>query len=161
MDEFRPEYVEALDAARWNCWWYLTLAIPFLLLVPAAVKRKFGCLAIPATYFFTWLAFNLCIQHYWAAKKINAVTEAEWADVTADTGRLFAGITTIPYVFVYVSVITVLTYSIAGVLRYCFGKSNDSTPKNGKPNDTKPKNSRPKKAKPKRPEPVRVNPWTD
>ena len=105
----------------------------------------------------------MCIRdrHYWAAKKINAVTEAEWADVTADTGRLFAGITTIPYVFVYVSVITVLTYSIAGVLRYCFGKSNDSTPKNGKPNDTKPKNSRPKKAKPKRPEPVRVNPWTD
>ena len=151
VDEFRPEYVEALDAARWNYWWYLSLAIPFLLLVPAAVKRKFGCLAISATYFLTWLTLNLCIQHYWAAKKINAVTEAEWADVTADTGRVFAGISTIPYVFVDISVIAVLIYSIAGVLRYCFGKSNDTRPNNGKP----------KKAKPKRREPVRVNPWTD
>ena len=113
MDEFRPEYVEALNAARWNYWWYITLAIPFLLLVPAAAKRKFGCLVIPPTYFLTWLAFNLCIQHYWAAKKINAVTEAEWEDVTADTGRLFAGISTIPYVFVYVSVVAFSIYSLS------------------------------------------------
>ena len=117
MEEFRPEYVEALDAARWGWLWYATLAVPFLLLIPAAVKRKFGCLAFPAAYVLTWLVFNIHVQNYWAAKKANAVTDAEWADVTGDTARVFAGATTIPYVVVYVSIVGAAIYAIAAIFR--------------------------------------------
>ena len=117
MEELRPEYVEALNAAKWGWLWCATLAVPFLLLIPAAAKRKFGCLAFPTAYFLTWLVFNIHIQNYWAAKKANAVTDAEWADVTADTGRVFAGVTTIPYVLVYVSVVGAVIYGIVAMCR--------------------------------------------
>ena len=126
MDEIRPEYVEALNAARWNYWWYVAAAIPALLLVPAALTRKLGCLAFPAAYFLSWLALNFAVQHYWAAKEANAVTDAEWADVTADTAQLYAGVTTIPYAFVYVSIVGALIYTTVGVVRSMFKpKSNN------------------------------------
>ena len=117
MEEFRPEYVDALNAAKWGWLWYATLVVPLVVLIPAAVKRKFGCLAFPAAYFLTWLVFNIHVQNYWAAKEANAVADAEWADVTADTARVFAGATTIPYVVVYVSAIGAVIYAIAAICR--------------------------------------------
>ena len=97
--------------------WYATLTVPLVVLIPAAAKRKFGCLAFPAAYFLTWLVFNIHIQYYWAAKKANAATDAEWADVTSDTARVFAGATTVPYVLVYVSVVGAVIYGIAAICR--------------------------------------------
>lgn len=117
MEEFRPEYVEALNAARWGWLWYVTLAVPFLLLTPSIVKRKYGSMPFPAAYFLTWLAFNLHIQNYWAVKKANVGASDEWADVTA---RLFASVTTIPYVFVYVSLVGAVLYGVTRIMQLCF-----------------------------------------
>ncbi|MCA9198558.1 MAG: hypothetical protein KDA87_13515 [Planctomycetales bacterium] len=119
MDKFRPEYVEALNAARWNYWWYIAVAIPFLLFVPAAVKRKYGCFVFPTAYFSSWLTLNLSVQHYWSAKAANAVTTEEMMDVTADTARALAPLTTVPIVFVYVSVAGALVYAVVGFMRFC------------------------------------------
>ena len=117
MEEFRPEYVEALNAAQWGWLWYATLAVPFLVFVPAAATRKLGCFAFPTAYFLAWLVFNIHVQNYWAAKEANAVTDAEWADVTADTAQVFAGVATVPYVVVYVSVVGAVVYGIAAIGR--------------------------------------------
>ena len=139
MDELRPEYVEAVNSARLNFWLYAAAAISLLFFIPAAATKKFGCLAFPASYFLTWLLLNVAIQHYWAAKKTNAITDAEWADVTADTARLFAGLTTIPYAFVYVSIVGALIYSVAGIARLFFKPKQDdrdrplNKPKRAKP----------------------------
>ena len=40
MEIFRPEYVEALDAARWNAWWLLALVVPFILAVGPVLDKR-------------------------------------------------------------------------------------------------------------------------
>ena len=118
MDEFRPEYVQALDAARWNFWWYVAAVIPILLLVPAAAKRRLGCLAFPLAYFLSWVAFCCAVEYYWTTKEQHAATGAEWADVTADTGRLFGPVLVgVPLVVIYVSLVAGLIYATAAIVR--------------------------------------------
>jgi hypothetical protein len=117
MDEFRPEYSQAIDAARWNFWWYIAAAIPLLLFIPAAAKRQLGCLAFPLAYTLSWIAMCAAVEYYWAAKKSNAVTEAEWNDVIADTARVFAPATVIPFVVVYVSVVGAVVYGLFAIVR--------------------------------------------
>lgn len=118
MDEFRPEYVNALDAARWNFWWYVAGAIPLLLLIPAAVKRRFGCLAFPLSYALSWVAFFCAVQYYWSVKMALAQTDAELSDATADTARLFGPfLVGVPLVLIYVSLVGVIVYGVAALVR--------------------------------------------
>ena len=118
MDNFRPEYVQALSVARWNFWLYVAAAAPVLLLIPAAVKRRFGCVAFPLSYALSWLAFFLAVEYYWSVKLAVAQTDAEMVDASGDTARLFGPfLVGVPLVLVYVSVVSVGVYGVAAFIR--------------------------------------------
>jgi len=118
VDEFRPEYVQALDAARWNFWWYVAGAIPLLLLIAAAAKRKFAWIAFPLSYLLSWIAFFFAVEYYWGVKMAVAQTDAEMLDATADTARLFGPFFVgVPLVLIYVSLVGVVVYGTAALVR--------------------------------------------
>ena len=124
MDEFRPEYVQALEAARWNFWWYVAGAVPLLLLIPAAAKRRFGCIAFPLSFASCWIAFFCAVQYYWDVKMELAETDAEISDATADTARLFGPfLVGVPLVLVYVALVGAIVYGLAATVRL-FGSRN-------------------------------------
>ncbi len=124
MPEFRPEYVEALNAARWNAWWIAVLAIPVVLLSFSALKRRFGCVTFSVAFVLSWLAFFFAVQYYWDAKLEIAKTPEEIADATADSGRAFGPfLVGIPLVFVYVSIVAVVIYGLVATLRWLMGNS--------------------------------------
>ena len=117
MDELRPEYVNAVEAALWNYWFILAYLLPFLILLPLGWKRSHRILtAIGAVLSLAicWLCYAKGIRYMWYIREINAQTEAEWADVTADTAKLFAPIIIgIPFAVGY----TLLSLLVSEVLR--------------------------------------------
>ncbi len=118
MEEFRPEYVEAINSARWNAWWIVVLVFPILLMTFTAINRRFGCVAFPIACAITWFSFVFAVEYYWDVKAQSAVTDAEIADASADTGRLFGPAAVGgPLVFAYVTVVTGLVYGTTAVIR--------------------------------------------
>ena len=105
MDPFRPEYVDAVNAAAWNHWFFLALAVPPLLLIPlnwyrfhwALITVAFLCAAV-----LCLICFGLGVEYIWHVKEIHAQTTAEHADVTADTAKVFApALIGVPYAIFY------------------------------------------------------------
>ena len=58
-------------------------------------------------------AIGLGVQYIWDAKEANAVTEAEWADVTADTAELFFHVV---FGFPFALTYTILCYLAASLV---------------------------------------------
>lgn len=105
MDDFRPEYLAALAAARWNLW-----LVPMFLAPPAILLFCFypwrTCLttfcATAAAMCATWICFSLYVEHYWETKSQLAQTDVEIKDATADTGRLFGPVLVgVPFAICY------------------------------------------------------------
>jgi len=118
VDDFRPEYVQALDAARWNFWWFVAVAIPPLVLIQAAVKRHSGCMAFSLSFGLSWIALFCSVQYYWGAKIAVAKTVAEISDATNDAGASFGPFYVgIPLVFVYVLFVGVFVYGGTAIFR--------------------------------------------
>ena len=91
MDTFRPEYLEAVAAARWNLWLIpLLLCAPLLLLVP--VLRRWHWAAITGLAVIgtiaTWISVFGYSETIWKTMEAHAQTGAEIEDVTSDTGRV-------------------------------------------------------------------------
>ena len=105
MNQFRPEYAEAVSWAVLNHWFFASLLIPPLLLWTTTWFRCHWVIitgALVASLLLCWLTFGLGVHYIWDVKELHAQTEAEWADVTADTAKLFApAFIGIPYAFVY------------------------------------------------------------
>lgn len=105
MVGFRPEYIDAVSASRWNIW-----LIPLFLLSPTlftliTYKRTnvwVNSVAVIACTVFTWLSLCFYTEHIWNTMELNAQTDAEWQDVTADSGRLVAPfLVGVPFAIVY------------------------------------------------------------
>jgi hypothetical protein len=89
-DQLRPEFVQAIDAALWNWWFWVAYAAPFVIIIPASARTWSGCLAAPVAFLACWLAHAHAIDVYDDAFARNAVTRREWDAVNRDTGRTFA-----------------------------------------------------------------------
>lgn len=105
MDDLRPEYLDAVEAARWNGWLIpLFVAAPITIAICFVKRLHPGWLvgAALAAMFATWVSLILYSEHIWETMGAHAVTDAEWDQVTADTGRLFGPILVgIPFSVVY------------------------------------------------------------
>lgn len=92
MDTFRPEYLEAVAASRWNLWLIpLFLSVPLLLLVPVLRRWHWaviGGLALAGAV-ATWFSLFAYSETIWKTMEAHAQTNAEIDDVTSDTGRVF------------------------------------------------------------------------
>lgn len=84
-----PGYQEMADAAHWNPWFGLTLAIPLLILLPPAIKR----------WRYTFCLTPVALLGFWGGFLAGcaAIRSAHWAFyeqtgylATADTGLVFA-----------------------------------------------------------------------
>jgi len=92
MDTFRPEYLEAVSAARWNLWLVpLFLAAPLLLLVPVLRRWHWAFIAGLALVgvVATWFSIFAYSETIWKTMEAHAATAAEIDEVTSDTGRVF------------------------------------------------------------------------
>ena len=106
LDPFRPEYVDAVNAAAtWNPWFFLALVLPPALLTPIVwyrVHRAVNTFAFICATVLCLYCFGLGVQYIWDVKEIHAQTDAELADVTADTAKLYAPVIFgIPYAILY------------------------------------------------------------
>ena len=116
--QFRPEYIEATDAARYNFWLWLSVATPWILVLASTAKRKIRIFAIVLSYPVCWILFCVAVEYYWNAKLYFAVTEAEMSDATADTGRLYGPVMVgIPLVAIYVTIVSVLICAVEWIGR--------------------------------------------
>lgn len=88
----RPEYLEALEAARWNWWWLATLVLPALLICASSRKWWWAIIGFLVAVPLCWILFALAVEHFWEVKFRLAETEVERRDATADTARLFGPI---------------------------------------------------------------------
>ena len=92
METFRPEYLEAVAASRWNVWLIpLFLSAPLLLLV--AVLRRWHWAVITGLALVgavaTWFSVFAYSETIWKTMEANAQTAAEMEDVASDTARVF------------------------------------------------------------------------
>jgi hypothetical protein len=130
MDAFRPEYLDAVAAARWNGWLLpLFLAAPTILVVCFATRMKRRPIAVGllASMFATWLSLFLYSERIWETMGNYAVTDAERREFTADTGRLFGPVLVgVPFSALY----TLCWFSIIGILNW--GIRALTTPKRAK-----------------------------
>lgn len=105
MNTFRPEYLEAVAAARWNLWLLpLFLSTPLLLLLPVLRRRHWAVIAVLAVAgaVATWFSLFAYSETIWKTMEANAQTAAEIEDVTSDTGRVLGPfLLGIPFAFFY------------------------------------------------------------
>lgn len=96
METIRPEYLEAVEAARftarWNLWLIpLLLAAPLVVTVPLlrrwpwAVTVGLALFAVVAT----WFSYYGWSETSWRTLESLAVTDAEKADAASDTDAVF------------------------------------------------------------------------
>ncbi len=134
MDEIRPEYLEAVSAARWNGWLGPLFASAPTILAICIIKRwhcAWLVAAVPIAMFITWVSLILYADHIWEAMRAHAVTKAEWREVTSDTGRLYGPILVgIPfavlYTLVWLPVIAIGVGCLRGVGSLFGGKQSET-----------------------------------
>ena len=88
----RPEYLEAVSAARVNLWLLpLFFAAPLLVLVP--VLRRWHWAVITGLTLIaaiaTWISFFGWSETIWKTMEAHAETAAEIQEVASDTDRVF------------------------------------------------------------------------
>lgn len=120
MDTLRPEYVEAVAAARWNLWLIpLFLAAPAILVLPIYRRWHWGvilCLAFVAAL-ATWVSLFGYSETIWRTMEVHAESSAEIEDVTSDTGRVFGPFFLgIPFALFYTTVWWAVSFAIAVLL---------------------------------------------
>jgi hypothetical protein len=100
----RPEYLQALEAARWNHWFLLMLVVPAILLCFATRSWTLGFVALPVACVLCWLFFFLAVEYYWDVKDRMALTPKEMEDATGDTARLYGPVLVeFPFAVIYCS----------------------------------------------------------
>jgi hypothetical protein len=105
----RPEYLEALQWARWNHWVIAMWLAPILLIGAASRSWKLACLAMPVAIVACFVFFWLGVDYYWEVKERIAQTEEEWNDVTSDAARLYGPILVgPPFAIMYCSLLAVI-----------------------------------------------------
>ena len=82
--------MKAMDAARFNVYWYLSLAIPFLLMIVVTYWRKKSILwsGVAVSLVATYLLCNAAVQTKWQTRWEIAKTEKEQRYATADGANL-------------------------------------------------------------------------
>ncbi len=133
MDEFRPEYIEAVSDAAWNHWFAFSLAIPpAILLLLFLSKSRWPAIMIGSVVaaIACWLCFGMGVHYIWDIKELHAETNAERADVTADTAELFApAVIGVPYATIYTCVTALSLTVFRWIIRAMYGSNQtDSKP---------------------------------
>jgi NADH:ubiquinone oxidoreductase subunit 5 (subunit L)/multisubunit Na+/H+ antiporter MnhA subunit len=106
----RPEYIEAIDAVRWGWSLRICFAVPtliiwlgFLFSNPTSSKRQIviqlGVFLVACLSQWALIVFHA--NHIQSTKYHWMQTPEEEADWSSDTWRVFAPITSIPFVIVY------------------------------------------------------------
>ena len=92
----RPEYIEAVEAARFtarlNLWLIpLLLAAPLLVLVPVLRRWHWAAIIgfVLVTVVATWISYYRWSDTSWRTIEALAVTDAERADAASDTDAVF------------------------------------------------------------------------
>ena len=91
MDTLRPEYLEAVSAARWNLWLIpLFLSAPLLLMMPVLRRWHWAVIVSLALVgvVATWLSLFAYSETIWRTMETHAETAAEIDEVTSDTARV-------------------------------------------------------------------------
>ena len=122
LDQLRPEYIDAVNAAVWNHWFLLAILIPpFLLLPPTWLRFHSATIFVVflASVVLCWLCFGMGVQHIWDIKELNAQTTAERADVTADTAKLFAPVVIgVPFAICYNLIVQLIALLVRGIFSW-------------------------------------------
>ncbi len=105
LHQFRPEYVDAVNAAVWNHWFILSLLVPPAMLLLTTLCRchwTIHAFVFLCAVVLCWFCFGLGVRYIWDIKEIHTQTPAELADVTNDTAKLFAPVIVgVPYAIFY------------------------------------------------------------
>ncbi|HOY59211.1 MAG TPA: hypothetical protein PK640_13890 [Verrucomicrobiota bacterium] len=123
LTTFRPEYLDAVAAARWNLWLIpVLLSAPLLLLLPV-LKRWHWALITGLAFvcaIATWFSLFAYSETIWKTMEANAQTAAEIREVTADTGRVFGPfLLGIPFALFYAAVWAGISLAVrAAVTRF-------------------------------------------
>ena len=82
--------MEAMEAARFNIYWYLSLLTPLLVMAVATYRRKKSIMwsGAAASLVATYLLCNLAVQAKWETRWRIAQTEEEQRYATADGANL-------------------------------------------------------------------------
>lgn len=130
----RPEYLDALDAARWNYWFLVMLVVPPLLICAGRLAGKSGCIVFVAAFVVCWHCFGMWVGYYWDVKLQMAVTPAELHDSTADTAALYGpALVGTPFALIYCTAWVIVVAVVAWAYRFVVKivdkqESHDSRP---------------------------------
>lgn len=113
--------MEAMAAARFNIYWYLSLLAPLLIMAAATYWRKKSILwsGVVASLVATYLLSNLAVQEKWETRYRIATTEEEHRYAAADGGNLVGALLIIgPFeAILYTSIWGVAGWRIWGRVR--------------------------------------------
>jgi hypothetical protein len=123
MDTLRPEYLEAVAAARWNLWLIpLFLSGPLLLLVPVIRRWHWAVIVglLLAAAVATWFSVFAYSETIWKTMEANAKTAAEINDVTSDTGRVLGPfLLGIPFALFYSAAWWAISLGVRAIAKRC------------------------------------------
>src|SRR5689334_20898745 len=88
----RPEYLDALEWARWNHWFIAMWIAPVILICFASRSWKLTVAALPIAMIVCFVLFCVGVDYYWDVKVRMAQTEVEREDATSDAARLYGPI---------------------------------------------------------------------
>lgn len=82
--------MEAMEAARFNVYWYLSFAVPLIVMAVATYRRKKSLLwvGVVASLVATYMLCNLAVQTKWETRWEIAKTKEEREYATADGANL-------------------------------------------------------------------------
>ena len=111
-------FMEAMEAARFNVYWYLSLVVPFFIMAAATYWRKKSILwtGVVVSLLATYALCNLAVQTKWQTRWEIAKTEEEQRYAAADGANLvFTAFIIGPFeAILYTSVWGVLGWRIWG-----------------------------------------------
>ena len=91
IETIRPEYRDAVEAARSN-FWLIPVFLASPILIFTAVLRRWHWVFIVAVVLFaafvTWVFLFFYSETLWETMEAHAETDAEIKDVASDTGRV-------------------------------------------------------------------------
>ena len=101
----RPEWLEAVAAARWNLFLLPLFGLAPCLLIPAVTRRWHAAVVIGlvfVTMIGTWFAGFGYSETIWNTMVDRAETDAEIDEAMSDTGRVFGPfLIGVPFSFLY------------------------------------------------------------
>lgn len=139
----RPEYIDAVNAVRtgWSFWiiwilpacviWFSMLLRPFR---PHRYRVMIICGAFVLASFLFWYCYASYAERIQSAKEANMQTEAERQDWTADTWRVFAPISAIPWSLAYCTI----NLAVAGLIRLLIVRLDQKIKSRSEPNPANP-----------------------